>query len=226
MKIKPFDSHRPITSRRDDARASFSVRASSVQVHRTSAAYARSRMTNAAIHDRAPRATTQMRIGIVSEPYFRDASRWPTIRAQMKRILAEHGGRGTEAVTLLAAASDRLFAMVAREQGMRLSVVVPCENFQNVFATPDELSEYVHLRMLAHSLTTLRRPRFDRAAFEEASKLIIDTCDLLVAIGGESSLNARTGSGSILQYAREHAQLLIWLDPEAPAVNPALTLIR
>ena len=226
MKAKPFDTHRPMTSRRDDVRASFSVRASPVQVHRTSAAYARSRMTNAAIHDRAPRATTQLRIGIVSEPYFRDASSWPTIRNQIKRVLLEHGGRGTEAVTLLAAATDRLFAMVAREQGMRLSVVVPCQNFQNVFATPDELSEYVHLRMLAHSQTTLQRPKFDRAAFEEASKLIVDTCDLLIAMGGESPCNGRTGSGSILQYARERAKLLIWLDPEAPVVNPALTLIR
>ncbi len=207
-------------------RASFSVRASPVQVNRTSAAYARTRKTNAAIHDRAPRATPQMRIGIVSEPYFRDVSRWPTIRTQIKKFLAEHGGRGTEAVTLLAAATDRLFAMVAREHGMRLSVVIPCKNFQNVFATPDELSEYVHLRMLAHSQTTLDRPRFDRAAFEEASKFVIDTCDLIIAIGSSNSTPPPSGASGILDYARERAQLLVWLDPEAPAVYPTLSLIR
>lgn len=219
MKAKPVEVCLSTTSRRDNARSSFSVRASSVQVHRTRLADARSRMTNAAIHDRAPRAAMRVRIGIVSDPYHRNSSRWPTIRSQMKRILAEHGGHGTEAVTLLAAATDRLFARVAREHGMHLSLVIPCQNFHDFFATPDELSEYVHLRALAQSHTKLERPTFDRAAFEEASKFVIDKCDVVIAVGCGTAPHAPAETGNIIQYARERAQLLVWLDPDAPVVT-------
>lgn len=188
--------------------------------------YARARMNNAAIHDRAPRAAVRTRIGILSDPLLRDPSRWASIRSQLQRILHEHGGRGAEAVTLLAAATDRLFAMMAREHGLRLSIVIPCLDFQNFFNTPDDLSEYVYLRTLAHSRTVLERPTFDRKAFEEASRFVVDTCDIIIAIGSGSNHSKPTGTSDIIQHAREKAKLLVWLDPEAPAPPPRLTVLR
>lgn len=189
-------------------------------------AYARARMNNAAIHDRAPRASVRTRIGIISDLHHRDPSRWSSIRAQLQRILQEHGGRGAEAVTLLAATTDRLFAMMAQDLGMPLSLVIPSRDFQNFFNTPDDLSEYIHLRTLAHSRTVLEQPTFNRQAFDEASRLVIDTCDIIIAVGSGSAHSKTHGPGDIIQYAREKAKLLVWLDPEAPAPTQRLPTMR
>jgi len=188
--------------------------------HRTSFAYARSRVSNAAIHDRAPRATIRTRIGIVSHPFYRAPSRYTTIRSELERILARHGGRGAEAVTLLAASTDHLFARVARLQEMRLSVVIPCKNFENFFATPDDLAEYIELRTVAYSHTVLDHARFDREALEKASKFIVDTCDWVVVVGSGKKPTPHGGTGNIVQYASEKGRLLAWLEPEAPLMAP------
>lgn len=189
-------------------------------------AYARSRVSNAAVHDRAPRAAVHTRIGIVSHPYHRDPSHWASIRTQMKSALAQYGGRGTEAVTLLAADTDRLFARVARDHGMRLSAVIPCKNFENFFATPDDLSEYVYLRALAQSRTVLDHATFNATSFETASKFIVDTCNVLVAIGNGKKALPNVGTGNIVQYAIERGKLLVWLDPDAPVMESGLHLVR
>lgn len=109
---------------------------------------------------------------------------------------------------------------------MPLSVVIPCRDFQNFFNTPDDLSEYVHLRTLAHSRTILERPTFNRQAFNEASRLVVDTCDIIIAVGSGSAHSTSNGPGDIIQYAREKAKLLVWLDPEAPAPQPRLSVLR
>lgn len=144
----------------------------------------------------------------------------------MKNVLAKHGGRDAEAVTLLAAATDRLFATVAREHGMRLSVVIPCQNFQNFFDTPDDLSEYVHLRALAQSRTILNHSTFDRHSFDDASKFVVDTCDLLVVVGSGKKVVPNIGTGDIVQYAGERGKVVVWLDPETPFISSRLSLVR
>lgn len=183
-------------------------------------------MSNAAIHDRAPRAMVHTRIGIVSHPHHRDPSRWHSLRLQMASIFEEHGGRGAEAVTLLAADTDRLFATVARERGARLSLVIPSRDFPRFFATPDALSEYIQLRTLAHSRTILDHATFDRESFQDASKFIVDTCDVLVVVGTGFQALSEIGSGGIVQYARDKGKLLVWIDPEAPIPMPPLSLVR
>lgn len=226
MKPRLLEAHRLMPPKHERARHPFTARPVPNAGHRTPFAYARSRVSNAAIHDRAPRAAVRTSIGIVSHPLHRDPSRWPSIRAQIRGILTEHGGRGTEAVTLLATDTDRLFAGMAYEIGMRLSLVIPCKDFPNFFATPYDISEYVHLRTVAHSRTMLDHATFDRAAFEEASKLVVDTCDLLVAVGSGKKISPNGGTGGIVQYASERGKLLVWIDPEAPLMTPRLSLIR
>jgi hypothetical protein len=187
-------------------------------------AYARARGRYAVIHDRAPRASAGTRIGIVSHPNYRDPSKWSAIRSQMEWVLAEHGGRGAEAVTLLAAPTDRLFALIACQQGMRLSLVIPCKNFESCFTTYDDLSEYLYLRTSAHSQTVFDHPTFTREAFEGAAKLIVDTCDVLVAIG--SGQSPQDAMGSIVQYAHEKGKLLLWIDPDAPNLARRISFAR
>lgn len=109
---------------------------------------------------------------------------------------------------------------------MRLSLVIPCLDYQNFFNTPDDLSEYVHLRTMAHSRMVLERPTFNREAFAEASRFIVDTCDIIIAVGSGATDSVNGRSGDIIQYAREKAKLLVWLDPEAPAPAPRLSLVR
>jgi hypothetical protein len=142
----------------------------------------------------------------------------------MERLLAEHGGRGGEAVTLLATAADRLFALVAAQQRMRLSLVIPCKNFENRFTTYDELSEYLYLRTSADSETVFDHPAFTREAFESAAKLIIDTCDLIVAVGSCKAPHGATGC--IVQYAHERGKRLVWIDPDEPVLRRRLSLVR
>lgn len=193
---------------------------------RASFVAARSRGRCSTLHHNAPRVAVRTRIGIVSSPFHRDPSRWTTLRGQMERILSEHASAGGEAVSLLAADSDRLFASVALSKAMRLQVVIPCQGFEDLFATPDDVSEYLYLRAAAHSRIVLDRPRFSLEAFEVAAKHIVDTCDFLVAIGSGKPPNGRCSTGSIVHYASEQSKLLAWLDPEAPVMSPRLSLMR
>lgn len=226
MKSRIAVMNRSTTPKAQQPRFSGNPQSSLRQTHSKAMAYARARMNNAAIHDRAPRATARTRIGILSDPHHRDPSGWSSIRTQLQRILHEHGGRGAEAVTLLAATTDRLFAMIAQDLGMPLSLVIPSRDFHNFFNTPDDLSEYVHLRTIAHSRTVLERPTFNRQAFEEASRLVVDTCDIIIAVGSGFAPSNAHASSDIIQYARERAKLLVWLDPEARAPSPRMHIVR
>jgi hypothetical protein len=225
MKFRRLDSNRMMMLQHEKVPAFLTTRSAPNPEHRTSFVYARSRVSNTANHDRAPRVPVRTRIGIVSHPQHRDPLRWTSIRAQMKSVLAKHGGREAEAVTLLAAATDRLFATVAREHGMRLSVVIPCQNFQNFFDTPDDLSEYVHLRALAQSRTILDHAAFDRKAFDDASKFVVDTCDLLVVVGSGKKALPHVETGSIVQYASEKGKPLVWLDPDTAEMTRRMYLL-
>lgn len=225
MKTRHVKSASNTTNTTEEQRALASLATRSV-TRRIPFAYARSRGRHAAIHDSAPRAAVHSRIGIVSHPYHHVPSQWASIRSRMENVLAEHGGRGGEAVTLLAAATDRLFASIAKQRGMRLSVVIPCKNFQNFFATPDDLSEYLYLRTSATARTVLDHPTFNVEAFESAARFIVDICDLLVVVGSGNKTACHAAMGNIVKYASDRDKLLVWIDPDAPVLSRRLSPIR
>lgn len=217
----------PMTMRKHAVTPSTGItKISAIPAHHASPTYARTRVMNAAMHHRAPLAATRVRIGIVSHPQYCDPSRWASIRKQIKNALEQHATCGAEAVTLLAGATDRLFATVARELEMRLSLVIASKDFQSLFNTPDALSEFIYLRAIAHSKTQLDHPTFNRQAFDDASKFVVDTCDLLIAVGSGQSTIPNPGTGNIIRYAGERGKLLVWIDPDAPLLRPGLSPIR
>lgn len=181
--------------------------------HHIPLAYARPRMGNATVHDRAPRANACIRMGVVSYPEHLESAQLPSVRSQISSLLKEHGERGGVVVTSLVSPTDRLFASVAREMEMSLSLVIPCKNVQAIFTTPDDLSEFMHLRMMADFKTVLDHKAFTREAFEKASQLIVELCDVLVTVGDDRSSPPHLAGQSIVDYAGERGKRVVLIRP-------------
>jgi hypothetical protein len=110
---------------------------------------------------------------------------------------------GTPILTNLADGADQLVARAVLELGGALEVIVPAEQYRDGF--PTEASKRGYDELLVHA------QRVERLSFTEsteeshmaASQVIVDRCDLLLAVWDGQPARGHGGTGDVVQYARE-----------------------
>jgi hypothetical protein len=109
----------------------------------------------------------------------------------------------TPILTNLADGADQLFARAVLELGGALEVIVRAEQYRDGF--PTEASKRGYDELLVHA------QRVERLSFTEsteeshmaASQVIVDRCDLLLAVWDGQPARGHGGTGDVVQYARE-----------------------
>ena len=132
-----------------------------------------------------------------------------TIRA----ILSEADGP-LYAVTSLAAGADQLFATEFLQTGGRLHVIVPSRNYEQTFTTGEDLALFRSLLEAADTITRLDYEEPSEAAFLAAGKVVVDNCEMLVAVWDGKPARGLGGTADIVRYAREtgKAVSIVWPD--------------
>lgn len=116
----------------------------------------------------------------------------------------------------LAAGADQLVARLLVDRGAGLDVVVPCRHYESTLTGP-ALSEYRDLVRLAGRVTTLPYPKPSEEAFLAAGLVLVERCDLLVAVWDGAPAQGLGGTGDIVQYAEQRGRTIMrcWPSPDA-----------
>jgi hypothetical protein len=117
-------------------------------------------------------------------------------------------------LTNLADGADQLFARAVLDLGGALEVIVPAEHYRD--GLPTETSKHGYDDLFAHARRVDRLP-FTESSSEShmaASEVIVDRCDLLLAVWDGKPSRGHGGTADVVSYARERAVPVEVLWPE------------
>ncbi|MFC6563715.1 hypothetical protein [Actinoplanes utahensis] len=119
------------------------------------------------------------------------------VLAELVRLLsaqpAPHG------VTCLAEGSDRLFAEALQACGGTFDVVLPVPAD---LPDPESDRELRSLLASARDVTRVAEPGPPEASYEIASSIVVERCDLLIAVWDGTSAGVRGGTAETVAWAR------------------------
>jgi hypothetical protein len=127
------------------------------------------------------------------------------------------------AVSPLAEGADRLFATEAIALGFQLDCPLPFSQteYEKDFPTVESVKEFRDL--LSHAeerVLELDGPTQDAersAAYESVGRVVLDQCDLLMAIWDGEPAKGAGGTGQIVERARRRGMPILWINPKTVA---------
>jgi len=126
----------------------------------------------------------------------------------------------------LAEGADRLVAReVLKDPESVLEVVLPLaiDEYVKDFETGESRKEFEELLSQARNVRILPSRGSRNQAYQQLGLYVVDQCDALIALWDGKPAAGQGGTAEIVEYARKHNCLLIWINPEAPehiAVEP------
>lgn len=119
----------------------------------------------------------------------------------------------TSGVSSLAEGADQLFGRAVIRTGGTLDVIVPCNDYAKLFEGRT-LGEYRELVGLAAATSTLPFPAPTEEAFLAAGLLIVERCEILMAVWDGQPSRGLGGTADIVAYARQIGREVLVLWPE------------
>jgi len=155
-----------------------------------------------------------MKIGITGHQDRRDL-RWAWVAKAIRTELAPLKV-GTQALSVLAAGADQVFAEVALDLGIPLTAIVPFDGYERFFEEPALVN---YRRLLDQSeVVQLHWEGDPEEGFLEAGKYIVDACDLLFAVWDGETAEGRGGTGDVVAYAQRKRRPIIHMNPRLEAI--------
>jgi hypothetical protein len=133
------------------------------------------------------------------------------IRSEIKNVISRYLPN-VIGLSSLAAGADQLFAQVVLMLGGSLHVVIPSAHYESAFTTPLALAQFERLLDMADSTESLPYPVPSEPAFLHAGRLVVDRCDLLIAVWDGRQARGPGGTADVVQYAREvrRETIVVW----------------
>ncbi|MCU7812515.1 MAG: hypothetical protein KZQ77_15000 [Candidatus Thiodiazotropha sp. (ex Notomyrtea botanica)] len=135
-------------------------------------------------------------------------------------------------ISPLAKGADRLVAKsVLRYPASQLEVITPfpLEEYRKDFSDIEDLSEFDELFDKKRFLVELEtddsvsdNPHLRNTAYLRAGKAVVDSCEILIAVGDGKPAKGMGGTGDIVSYALERGHIVLWIDTEEPAAEPKM----
>jgi hypothetical protein len=142
----------------------------------------------------------------------RDGADWAWARFALANYLSSQKNVPFVGWSSLAAGADQLFAQEILRLGGCLTAVIPLSNYAEFFETGDELLGYQHL--LKNCKRVIRLENKDpQSAFFAASRLIVENCELLIAIWDEEPSHGRGGTADVVRFALSEGRVVRIFNP-------------
>lgn len=156
-----------------------------------------------------------MKIGVTGHQDRRGIS-WPWVSSAL-RTFFEDLSAPIEGLSCLASGADQVFANAVLETGGRLTAVIPQPDYERHFS-PESAREY---RRLLSKASVIRLPSTgdDQTDFLQASKFIVERCDLLVAVWDGKRSRGRGGTADVVDHALARNISIYHINPVAQTVR-------
>ncbi|MEU3612826.1 hypothetical protein ABZ725_11020 [Streptomyces sp. NPDC006872] len=129
----------------------------------------------------------------------------PLVRDALREVLRPFAGDegGLTGVSCIAQGADSLFAEVVLELGGRLVVVVPARDYRQEQVEPEHAVVFDRLAEAADEVLVLDHPSANRAAYEDANRVLLGRAERLVAVwNGEPPSGKGGGTADAVSEAR------------------------
>lgn len=102
----------------------------------------------------------------------------------------------------LAPGSDQLFVKTALELAIPVEAVIPCVEYEDIFALGEAVSEYHQLLARCRNIHPLPAQKCSDEAYLEAGHWIVEHCDLLLLVWNGYPAGGKGGTADVASYAR------------------------
>ena len=164
----------------------------------------------------------------------------PRVRARLEQIkhLAEQAATESQgvydddapsilrAISPLAEGADRLFAEEAIDLGYDLECPLPfdCREYRNDFANEISKRQFDELLAKAVAVFELDGSRRDEpAAYALVGQLVLDQCDILLAIWDGKNAKGEGGTAEVVAHAKRRRIPVVWLHTDSGALDTIIT---
>jgi 8-oxo-dGTP pyrophosphatase MutT (NUDIX family) len=102
----------------------------------------------------------------------------------------------------LALGADQLFVHIALELGIPVEIVIPCDNYEQIFSSQSDKESYRRLLQMASRSHQMPSQDCSNDAFLAAEQWIIDRSDLVILAWNGLPPQGRSGTGDMASYTR------------------------
>jgi len=153
-----------------------------------------------------------MKVGITGHQRLKNPAGWSWVREEFDRVLFSVATPVT-GISSLAIGADQLFADAVLDSGGSLEVVLPFAGYYHTFAEGRDREEYFRLLDCATKREVLESHGSDEEAYLAAGQLVIDRCELLLAVWDGQPAGGLGGTGDAVSYALQQGKKTIHLNP-------------
>lgn len=139
-----------------------------------------------------------MKVGITGHQQLPDAALRLVQEQATELATATH----VDVICSLAAGADQVTARAFLELGGSLEVVLPCLRYEEAFESVDQRQGFERLRARSASVTQLPYPEPSSEAFLAAGLVVVERCELLVAVWDGEPARGIGGTADVVEYAR------------------------
>ena len=118
------------------------------------------------------------------------------------RQLAQDRGQDIQAYSALAVGTDQLFVKTALELGIPVEVIIPCTQYEDIFATAEARDEYHRLLNSCQHVHRLSFEECSEDAYLAAGHWIVDHSDLVILVWNGYPAGGKGGTADVASYAR------------------------
>jgi len=157
-----------------------------------------------------------MRIAISGHQNLGDKEtiRWvfDELEFNIKKINVEEG------YSCLAVGADQLFAEIILKNNIPLIAIIPSRNYEITFDN-NHIKAYEYLLKKANKVVQLEHSQPTESAFFEASKFMLNNCELLIAIWNGLPSKGLGGTADVVNYAIETKKNIIHINPLTKSIK-------
>ncbi len=126
------------------------------------------------------------------------------IAAELRRVLRPLAVGGLAGITCLADGADTVFADVVLQLGGRLISVIPAVGYREL-QPPSHLGDFDRLLKSSAEVRRQDRPTPDLASLMDASRLLVDASDRILAVWDGLPARGFGGTADVVDYARRRS---------------------
>jgi hypothetical protein len=156
-----------------------------------------------------------MKVGITGHQDLGVAQDWchTVVEDLIRTLPVTHG------YTSLAAGADQLFADILAAEKIPFTVVIPCQDYEQAFASDALRNRYLYLLDKAAERTTLAFDHPSSEAFMAAGRHVVGCIETLIAIWDGRAAKGLGGTADIVAFARAQGVPVWHCNPVARAIT-------
>jgi hypothetical protein len=118
----------------------------------------------------------------------------------------------------LAIGADQLFTEILVKLKIPFIGIIPCLNYESTF-DDNTIDNYKNLLSKAFKVIQLEYKEPSEAAFFEASKLMVNYCDVLFAIWNDQPAKGLGGTADVVKFAKDSNKPIVQFNPSTKKVK-------